>query len=253
MIDAHFHCLPGIDDGPASWEEAVALCRAAAAEGTKTIVATPHVLRDTWMNQDPEERDELIRRLNLMLDGKPAVLPGCEYFFSADAIQLVERGRWGPLTRLNRSRYLLLEFPPGEVPPAAKAVFHELVLMGVTPVVAHPERSRFFASDPQELEALVAQGAVAQITAGSLLGDFGERPQAACEEFFRRRLVRLVASDAHSLDQRPPRLSAARERVRGALGKDAEIGLFERNPQALIVSEPLPWPPPLAADGQARG
>ena len=61
MIDLHFHCLPGIDDGPDSWDEAVALCRQAAAEGTTSIVATPHVLRDGWLNEDPRERDELIR------------------------------------------------------------------------------------------------------------------------------------------------------------------------------------------------
>jgi tyrosine-protein phosphatase YwqE len=46
MIELHFHCLPGIDDGPPGWDEALALCRAAAADGVETIVATPHVLRE---------------------------------------------------------------------------------------------------------------------------------------------------------------------------------------------------------------
>ena len=52
MIDIHFHCLPGIDDGPRNWEEAIALCRAAEADGVQTIVATPHVLRDDWLNEN---------------------------------------------------------------------------------------------------------------------------------------------------------------------------------------------------------
>ena len=77
MIDIHFHCLPGIDDGPSTWEEAVDLCRAAGAEGTETIVATPHVLRDPWLNEDRAERDRLLVRLNALLGGKPAVVPGC--------------------------------------------------------------------------------------------------------------------------------------------------------------------------------
>ncbi|HSS44605.1 MAG TPA: CpsB/CapC family capsule biosynthesis tyrosine phosphatase, partial [Thermoanaerobaculia bacterium] len=234
MIEVHFHCLPGLDDGPADWDEAVALCRAAAAEGTTTLVATPHVLRDPWSNNDPAVRDRLILKLNAMLAGKPSVLAGCEYFFSSDAVELVERGKWGPLTGLNRTRYLLLEFAVGAIPPVTEAIFHELSLLGVTPVIAHPERTGFFAALPERLEELVSRGAVAQITAGSLLGDFGTGPLAACEEFFRRGLVHLIASDAHSLDRRPPRLAAARQRVRRHWGREAEVALFEANPQALL-------------------
>lgn len=241
MIDLHFHCLPGIDDGPENWEQAVALCRAAASEGTTTIVATPHVLRGRWVNEDPTARDALLLELNKRLAGAPAVLSGCEYFFSSDAIELVERGKWGPLTKLNGGRYLLVEFPAGEMLPGTGAIFHELSVLGVAPVVAHPERSRLFAEEPGKLEDLLARGALVQLTAGSLLGDFGVGPLAACVEFFRRGLVHLVASDAHSLEQRPPRLAAARARVRREWGADAELGIFESNPRAVLRSEPLPW------------
>jgi protein-tyrosine phosphatase len=241
VIDVHFHCLPGIDDGPDDWDEAIALCQAAADEGTTTLIATPHVLRGGWVNEDPAVRDQLILRLNTMLEGRPSVLAGCEYLFSSDAVQLVERGRWGPLTYLNRTRYLLLEFSPGEKPATTEAIFHELSLLEVTPVIAHPERSRIFANKPAQLEALVEKGALVQVTAGSLLGDFGPGPLAACEEFFRRGLIHLVASDAHSLDRRPPRLTAARERARRKWGPEAEDGIFEANPRALLRSEPIPW------------
>lgn len=241
MIDLHFHCLPGVDDGPADWEEAVALCRHAASEGTMTIVATPHVLRERWLNADSGARDQLVLKLNTLLGGKPAVLAGCEYFFASDALELVEKGSAGPLTRLNRTRYLLLEFPPGPLPAGAEAVFHELDLLGVTPVVAHPERHPLFAREPDRLADLVARGALVQLTAASLLGDFGEKPLAACEDFFRRGLVHLVASDAHSLARRPSRLQAARDWVRRAWGTEAETGLFRENPRAVIESRPLPW------------
>ena len=241
MIDVHFHCLPGIDDGPRDWDEAVALCQLAAAEGTKTLVATPHVLRDGWLNEDPAIRDQLVLKLNTLLGGTPAVLAGCEFAFSSDAVDLVERGASGPLTTLNRGRYLLLEFLPGSLSAATDSVLHELALMEVTPVIAHPERNRRFARDPKLLAGLVGRGAVVQITAGSLLGDFGDGPYEACQEFFQRGLVHLVASDAHSVGRRPPRLDAARGRVRRDWGEDAESGLFEANPRALVASKPLPW------------
>lgn len=241
MIDVHFHCLPGIDDGPGNWDDAVSLCRAAAAEGTSTIVATPHVLRTPWINDEPRHRDELVARLNALLGGTPAVLAGCEYFFSSDAVELWERGSGGPLTGLNRTSSLLVEFP-GEIDTrAVEAAFHEFSILGVTPVIAHPERSPFFALDPERLARLVDFGARVQVTAGAIAGDFGSKAGAACKKFFELGLVHLVASDAHSLKARPPRLAAARESVRRKWGQEAEDGIFEANPLALIEGRPLPW------------
>jgi protein-tyrosine phosphatase len=241
LIDLHFHCLPDIDDGPATWQEAVDLCREAAAGGVTSLVATPHVLRGEWINEDPGVRDQLILKLNTMLGGRPSVLAGCEYFFSADAVELWEKGKAGPLTGLNRTGYLLLEFPPGPISPGSAGIFHELALLDVTPVIAHPERHRVFAREPAVLEELVRRGAVVQITAGSLLGDFGDGPLDACREFLRRGLVRVVASDAHSLAHRPPRLPAARELVAKTWGPEVEQGLFEANPRAIVAGAALPW------------
>ena len=233
MIDIHFHCLPGIDDGPSSFDEAVELCRAAAAEGTETIVATPHVMRDPWLNEDPAERDRLLVRLNALLGGKPAVVPGCELFFSSDVLELWDRGAAGPLVALNRGSALLLEFPTHLVAPQAEWILHELSVMGVQPVIAHPERNAEFAHNPDRLASLVSRGARTQITAGSLLGDFGRGPLAAAEDFFARGLVHLVASDAHSLAERPPRLAAARRWAERKWGEVMAREIFETNAEAV--------------------
>jgi protein-tyrosine phosphatase len=247
MIDLHFHCLPGIDDGPDAWEEAVALCRAAAAQGTTAIVATPHVMREPWLNADPSERDRLVAALNARLRGEPIVLAGCEYYYSSEAAVLLERAEAGPLTGLNRGRYLLLEFS-SIVPPGVEAVFHEIAILGAVPVIAHPERNPAFVRDPGRLARLVSRGAVVQLTAGSLLGEFGASAEEACDEFLRMGVAHLVASDAHSLAARPPRLAAARMLVRKRFGEELEAALFESNPAAVLASEPLaPTPRPLAA------
>lgn len=239
MIDIHFHCLPGIDDGPGNWDDAVALCRAANAKGIDTIVATPHVLRDSWLNEDSDERDSLVRELNHRLNHRPRVLAGCEYYFSADAVELWSQGPRGPLTALNRSSYLLVEFPATRIPEQAEAVFHELAVLHVKPVIAHPERNLVFAENPGRLERFVQLGAAVQITAASLTGGFGKAAEAASNTFIARGLASLVASDAHSLDRRPPLLAEARARVATAWGSDVEIALFETNPSALIANEPL--------------
>jgi len=239
MIDIHFHALPGIDDGPEEWGDALALCRAAAAEGTRVIVATPHVLREPWLNEDRAARRALVAELNERLGGTPRVLPGCEYWFTSDVLELVEaalRGD-GPLEFLGGDggdggtgtgpRHLLVEFSPGFVPRAALDVFHELSLLGVTPVIAHPERNIAFLRDPGLLEGLVDRGAKAQLTAASVVGDLGRTVQAAAEEMWLAGFAHVIASDAHSLDLRPPMMAAAREWVRSSWGEPAAVSLFD--------------------------
>jgi protein-tyrosine phosphatase len=243
VIDLHFHCLPGLDDGPRSWNEAYALLRMAAAEGTTQVVATPHVLREPWLNDEPKVRERLVRVLNTRLDGRPRILPGCEFFFFSDALEGLDLGLSGPLTRLAGSPYLLVEFDAAFVPPNWPSLFHELKVQGMTPIVAHPERNAVLARNPDLLEELVRRGAFAQVTAGSLLGDFGPTAEKACGEFFRRRLVHLVASDAHSVAHRPPRLKAARTWVRRNWGGTAEKGLFLVNPEAVVAGKRPPYRP----------
>jgi hypothetical protein len=116
---------------------------------------------------------------------------------------------------------------------------YEFSLPGVTLVIAHPERQRDFIRDPGALELLVKRGAIAQLTAGSFLGDFGDLPRKAAFEFVERGLVHLVASDAHSLLSRPPRLAAAREFFEGRWGREVAAGIFEKNPEAVLKGKPV--------------
>ncbi len=200
------------------------------------------MLRDPWLNEDPAARAALLADLNAKLGGTPRVLEGSEVWFGDDLVELIEKGAAGPLTTLAGSRALLVEFPPGWVSPLAAAVFHELRVLGVVPVVAHPERNLVFAQEPGRLAALVERGAVAQVTAASFLGEAGRGALAATETLMRLGLVHLVGSDAHSMLARPPRMAPARERVRRVWGAETEEGLFVANPRALLAGKALPWP-----------
>ncbi len=180
-----------------------------------------------------------MKELNLRLGGSPTVLEGCEYFFSDDALALVESEEESPLTHLNGSRYLLVEFPGGFLSPNVESVFHEMLVLGTVPVVAHPERNRVFVEEPERLARLVEIGALVQVTAGSLVGDFGRPVRNAVHEIVRRGLAHVVASDAHSLDRRRPRQAAARELVRREYGAEIEDLLFARNPEAIVRGDAL--------------
>ena len=82
-------------------------------------------------------------------------------------------------------------------------------------------------------------GALVQVTAGSLVGDFGRPVKAAAHDLLKRGLAHVVASDAHSVGRRPPRQAAARELVRRHYGTECEHVLFERNPERIVRGETL--------------
>ncbi|HUA45859.1 MAG TPA: CpsB/CapC family capsule biosynthesis tyrosine phosphatase [Solirubrobacteraceae bacterium] len=207
--EIHFHLLPGIDDGPSSIEESVALAAAAAAEGTRTIVATPHVHPQfvtgpaTLAARVHEvqarlsaERIPIEVRCGGELDlAMPERLSDAEL----DTIAHGPRGR----------RWVLLEAPLRGLEDDYTVVADELRERGFAVVVAHPERS-FTHPDAawRAVEHELAAGSALQINAWSVAGLYGERVRATAMALLRRAPHVAVASDAHG-EARMPALRLA--------------------------------------------
>ena len=110
MIDLHCHILPGIDDGAKSLEEAVEMCRLAAAEGCRAMIATPHQRRGAWWNGDRQKLTELARELQAAVGPGLRVLLGGEIHVDSELLAEVEKLPGGGIFPLAGSRYLLIEF-----------------------------------------------------------------------------------------------------------------------------------------------
>lgn len=240
MIDLHVHLLPGIDDGPASLEEAVRMCRLAAEDGCTTLVATPHQRHDAWWNGDVSELEGLRARLQDALGGEPRVLLGAEVRVGAGLLEDLERGREGGVLPLAGSRYLLLEFSRVVPDPDPAGLVHELTVAGWRPVLAHLEEIRWLAADLDRVEALVAKGATVQVTGASLLGHRGRHVQDRARRLLDAGLVHFLASDAHDPDHRPPGLSQAKAAVARRYGDEVAELLTQTNPRAVIEDRSLP-------------
>lgn len=138
MIDYHCHLLPGLDDGPESWDEALAMARALAAFGFREICCTPHCIKGQYEISPVEVRDT-VRRLQARLDGEGIGLtlrPGMEYYLD----EYFERFA-ANLLPLGDSRLVLCEAPPQALPELVAAMAGLIVVQGYTPLIAHPERS----------------------------------------------------------------------------------------------------------------
>lgn len=247
MIDLHHHCVPGVDDGPREWDEAVAMCRAAAEEGIETIVATPHVLRGRWKAFSIPELEARIAELRRRVGDTPRLLLGSEYFFAHDVVEVLERRN--AIVPLAGSRYVLIELAANNVPPLIEQPLYRMQLEGWVPVLAHPERNLVFQAKPDLLAELLDHGVKTQVTAGSLTGEFGPEARRAAETFLRRNLVHFIATDAHNTTKRPPRVREVRAVLEELAGSDVADALMVRNPRAVIENRALEYDPePLGAE-----
>lgn len=243
MIDLHCHILPGVDDGARSFAEAVAICRLAAGDGCEAMVATPHQRRGEWWNSDRDQLAALADELQDQMGDGLRVHLGGEIHVDSDAELLAELERLpqgGGVLPLAGSRYLLIEFDSNGTPRQAIHLVHELVVAGWRPVVAHPEFIPWLAADPELVARLVALGAFTQVTAMSVTGDFGRRPQADAHALLDAGLVHFLASDAHNPHRRPPGLRRAYDLVAGRWGEEAARRLTTDNPRAVVEDRPLP-------------
>jgi protein-tyrosine phosphatase len=227
--------VPGLDDGPRTQGEALALLRAAEADGTRTVVATPHCSRR--YPTTPEEIERAVASLRAA--GAPVeLLAGAEVTHEM-ALALPDE----TLRRLTlgESSCLLLEAP---LDPVVSADFERAVddvqARGYRVLLAHPERAPALREDPGRLRALVERGALCSITAASLSGGFGAAARWFALELLRDGLAHSVDSDAHHASLRPPGLRVGLTAAASELPALAAGWFADEVPAALLADAPLP-------------
>ncbi len=239
-VDIHAHILPGLDDGPVTVEESLAMARMAARDGTDTIVATPHYRDMELERQSPRMVRDLADTLNAALrsDSAKRNAPSVRIFTGMtnrlDTLlpDLVDAES---AITLNRTRFLLVEPPFNRAPAYIEDVIGRLLTQRLVPVLAHPERNIEFQRRPKRLQGLVDEGVVVQIAAGSLTGQNGPGARRAAEQFIRRGIAHVVASEMHAVGPpRPPGLSDAFDIVAELIDEQAAIDLFETNPNMIL-------------------
>ena len=220
MIDINCHILPGLDDGPQTEKQALAMCKRAASDGIKTIVATPHIGDGEYLSPAKDVRRG-VEKLNKLLKEKGinlTILPGHDAHIQPRLIEDIKQGK--VLTINDAKKYIILELPVQSVPFYVKELIIKLKSNGITGIISHPERNDQIQKDTRVLKRLIAAGALAQITALSLTGGFGDAAQKTAQTLLKKRLAHIIASDAHSRDKRPPVLSEAVKEAAKLIGEE---------------------------------
>ncbi|WKA57823.1 capsular biosynthesis protein [Planococcus shenhongbingii] len=202
MIDTHSHILAGIDDGAETMEETKQLLDKALEEGLTGIIATPHAHHPSYPTDINEIKKQLaitkdyITEQNLPIE----IYSGNECRLSD---KLPERLAQGKALTLADSRYVLLELPSSGVPAYTVQIIQQLIADNYVPIIAHVERNQGIIEKPERLEQLLVHGALAQVTAGSLVGGFGKAIQRTAFSLIEANLIHVYGSDVHNMSKRP--------------------------------------------------
>ncbi|MGG2063448.1 tyrosine-protein phosphatase [Bacillus sp. S14(2024)] len=233
MIDLHCHILPGVDDGPQTVTESIAMAKQAVAEGIHTIVATPHHQNGVYVNERIGILN-LVKHFNGILresDVALKVLPGQEIRLYGDLLTDYEMHQIVTLNETNT--YIFIEFPSNHVPRYAEQMLYELRMKGLIPIIVHPERNAQFIERPDQLYNFVSKGVLTQVTAGSLLGNFGKKIKKFSLQLIEHNLTHMIASDAHNTTTRAFHLQDGYD----VIGKEFGTSIlmhFKENPYLII-------------------
>jgi protein-tyrosine phosphatase len=250
MVDIHCHILPGLDDGPDSFEEALQMGEMAIADGITHVVATPHA--SDKFRFDPILVQKRRNEMQAQLGDRLTLATGCDFHLSFENLQDLREhpARY----TISQKNYLLVEFADFAIPPTIDETLHQLQLAQLSPIITHPERNGLIRAQPEKLYRWVHQGCYVQVTAQSLLGRFGQSTQRLVEAWLDEDRIHFFASDAHNVHSRPLRLREAYEVVAKRRGEEVARALFRDNPRAALEGRALPYvPEPRESGAERRG
>ncbi|NER13965.1 histidinol phosphatase [Leptobacterium flavescens] len=200
FVDIHCHILPGIDDGAANVEEAVYLIKKFALLGIEQFIATPHIMEDYYPNTDISIanafeilQDELTSaRLSHII-----VNPAAEHMMDGNFEDLLENKNLLPL----KEKYVLVEMSYLQPPINLEELIKRIRQQGYLPVLAHPERYKYYHGKKDFYKSLKQMGCFLQLNLLSLTEHYGKGVQKTAHYLLEENLIDFTGSDVHNVYQ----------------------------------------------------
>jgi protein-tyrosine phosphatase len=237
VIDLHCHLLPGVDDGSESVQQSIRVLGLMQASGVTAVCLTPHHSVARLAAGIPSVHDQQFDALRARAPEAIKLLRGVELMLDRPITPELSAQ---PGLTLAGTRYILVEFPRLVALPAVGAALHQIVHLGLVPVLAHPERYK--ACSPGAVKHWKSLGAVMQVDATTLLSGHPGRGQRA-RELLAHGLADIMAADNHGDD----RMIGTAYRYLAEQGGEHQADLLARkNPGAILSGGPLEPVPPFA-------
>lgn len=242
MLDIHCHIIPGVDDGPKTIDETLAMLRIAEEDGVSEIIATPHFYWGHYetprevINEKVQELNEICKEEKINIK----IYEGQEVYLCS---KILEHYKEKLIDTIEGTSYMLIELNPSKLHKDTFDILYELKLKGITPIIAHPERYNYVMEDITILNRFIEENCLFQVTAGSIEGRFGSKIKKTAEEIIKYNLCNFVGSDGHNLKGRIPVIRKAIESMKesnfneGLLTYEKFSENYYRNKQIIIENE----------------
>lgn len=236
-IDLHNHYLPNVDDGVRTIDETLRGLELALREKVTTLCFTPHIWEGKYNNRVEnllplfEEVKKKADYLNIKL------FLSSEVFYSPSLSENFAKGFYIPYG--DKRRYLLVELPVAVMPQGIEEGFYKLMLEGVEPILAHPERYSYVQRNIRSIFPLAKAQVPFQVTTQAIVGLLGSKAQNTAIKLLDDGLVSLIASDAHDCEKRPLLFREAVRFLNQRYGHTTARILSIENPRRVLEGKPL--------------
>lgn len=233
MIDLHCHLAYGVDDGPQSPEESIALAKALYEAGITHVACTSHLRRDKFWVNDQSVQEFNHSNLDQVLGTLgPKRIRGAEHYLDELLLETCQKKQVVPYSH---THWILLELPYQIEPPNLMGILFRIRALGYQLLLAHIERFPYVADYPHKLEALINAGYALQVNLGSLSGAYGKVYQKAAEKIIVAGQAFVASSDCHREQDVDPFVIQGLKALEKLVGKSGVQKLTIDGPAALLA------------------
>lgn len=196
--DVHSHILPGVDHGSQSVEESLEMLQAQLDMGISHVMCTSHVTAETFENT-PESLTAAYEELKnaIAREGLPInIYVSAEYRIDEYWTQEYEAGHLLPLP----GNHVLLENSFAQELIGIDNMMFDLQVKGYRPILAHPERYRYYNDRRDRYKTLHNASVKFQINILSLAGYFGKGARERALWLIQNNLCDMLGSDMHNME-----------------------------------------------------
>jgi len=201
MTDVHSHILFGIDDGSRTISESIELLKKLKSVGFNNVILTPHFILDSTYNSNYEANIKIYNELKERLLNENIdinIYLGNEIFIDKNVPTLLEKNI---ITSLNRTKYVLVEFPMHNKLLNIEDILYEIRSKGYEVVIAHPERYDAFKEDYSIVDTLREDGFLFQSNYSSILGYYGKDSIKLLKYMLKRHYIDFLGTDIHRIEK----------------------------------------------------
>lgn len=190
--------IPGLENGPENVAGSIYLLKHLSGLGFEKAITMPlvccsaHAQLQDQIDQNAALLKAEIKKQNLTIE----LAISAKYYLDADLAAYAQNA---PLQCFHENQ-VLIKLPVDGFTKKHMDILKLLVKEGYVPVIAHPEKYKFF-NNAQDLNPIMALGCMFQVNIISLSGYYNSVVQKFSQEIVRKKMAAYLGTDLRNLKQ----------------------------------------------------